>query len=88
MSGAAQRYAELIRPFLAGTISADEFQTRYFRAFKNETAALPEDEFRILDRLFGEVDNYVDNPALRNPGNLDEPGLRRACQAALAALAG
>lgn len=79
-------YLELLDDFLAGTVTAGEFQTRYFRRFKQETATWPEPVFRVLDGLFADVDAYVEDAALRDPGDLDDEQLHARAREAREAL--
>lgn len=79
-------YAELIRLFLDGHLSAGDFEMAYLRRFKSETRTMPPSAFRALDRLFAAVDAYCGDPELRDEGDLDEAGLRRAARRALTAL--
>jgi Bacterial self-protective colicin-like immunity len=76
-------YMTLLRQFLCGSISASEFERRYLDAFKNDTAEYTETVYQVLDELFGDVDAYCADPALRGPGDFDELQLRSEAGTAL-----
>ncbi len=74
----------LLKDFVARKISADEFERRFLELFKGETALMPEREFHILDKLFGDVDAYCSDPDLIDPRfDIDEDELRSSAQEAL-----
>ena len=58
-------YRDLIRRFVIGEISADEFETDYLARFKDDPNQVTGEEFNILDGLFADVDDYVGDPILR-----------------------
>jgi len=58
-------YRDLIRRFVIGEISADEFETDYLARFKDDPNLVTGEEFDILDELFADVDDYVSDPTLR-----------------------
>jgi hypothetical protein len=60
-----ENYRELIRRFVIGEISADEFEKEYLARFKDDPNQTIGEEFDILDELLAEVDDYVSDPALR-----------------------
>lgn len=80
-------YVDLIDQFLSGGCSAIEFETEYLRVFTDDDAERPDKVFRVLDRLFAEVDAFVADPELRDEGDLDEEGLRAAASDARTRLA-
>jgi hypothetical protein len=51
--------------------------------FKNDPTHHPEEEYLILDELFGYVDAFCADPALRDEKDLDEEKLRLKCIDAL-----
>ena len=53
-----KKYADLIRSFLEGAISVDEFERMYLKEFKAETENLDSRLFIILNDLFISVDCY------------------------------
>ncbi|THF63408.1 colicin immunity domain-containing protein [Pseudothauera rhizosphaerae] len=82
MSNAAVEYGLLLKKFLDGAISVDEFRVTYFDRFKNE-GRLNEPLFNLLDELFGDVDSFTTDQELldENPEfYLDEKGLREKVQ--------
>jgi hypothetical protein len=60
-----ENYRNLIRRFATGEISAEEFENDFLARFKNDPNQVVGDEFDILDELFADVDDYVDDPTLR-----------------------
>ena len=76
-------YGLLLHSFLAGAWSAEEFQRAYLERFKNDSRALDDAVFEILDELFGDVEAFCADPELlaalmgAQPGfYLDEKALR------------
>jgi hypothetical protein len=60
-----EKYRDLIRRFVIGDISADEFEADYVARFKDDPNQVIGEEFDILDELFAHVDDYVSDPTLR-----------------------
>ena len=60
-----ENYRDLIRRFVIGDISADEFEAEYLTRFKDDPNQVIGEEFDILDELFADVDDYVSDPTLR-----------------------
>jgi len=84
MNNDVSQYLSLLKSFLAGELSAEEFQGTYLDMFKRENRQFEQTLFSALDTLFGDLDSFVPDPALRaelesqNPGfYLDETTLRR-----------
>jgi hypothetical protein len=70
-------FRDLIAAFVSEAITASTSETLYLIAFKN-AVGLPEDDYRVLDRLFGDIDAYA--PAGNSSFRLDisEDHLREA----------
>ena len=81
-----QKYAALIRQFLDRRIDAGDFERTYLDLYKNECPGMSVAEFSALDKLFGAVDAYCPDSALRSEDDLDEIQLREAAVATLAEL--
>jgi self-protective colicin-like immunity protein len=82
-----ERYRDLIRRFVIGDISADEFETNYIARFKDDPNQVIGKEFDILDELFAEVDAYVSDPPLReSTGGISGEELRARARDAYARL--
>lgn len=64
MSELYENYLALIRRFLAGEFSIEEFQTLYFNQFKNETRGMSEPLYLLLNGVFLDLDAYTDDPYL------------------------
>lgn len=71
-------YRSMIKRFIDGESSADEFETEFLSYFKSDTKQTVSNEFDVLDGLFADVDDYVSDPGLRaSVGGLDEHQLRQ-----------
>ena len=84
----AQEYISLIEQFVSGRIPASTFENLYLEMFKNDEGLHPDAEFTVLDLLFGDVDRFTPDPALRDTGDLDETQLHTRAKAALDELRG
>ena len=79
----------IIRRFIRGDLSADEFESRVLSYFKNDKNQVVSEQFEVLDGLFADVDEYVADPRLRAAsGGLDEDKLRSRAQRAYVRLYG
>jgi hypothetical protein len=82
----AEKYHGLISDFLAGRISASEFETRYLDEFKNEPGGVMSDVlYLILEDMFENVDRYWHEctPDQETDFEISEPTLRKYAQEAL-----
>lgn len=61
----ANRYKQLILNFINQEISATEFEKSYLLLFKSDRSKVGGEKFNILDKLFADVDAFVDDPELR-----------------------
>lgn len=78
MARMLENYQDLIRSFVTGERSADEFEVHFLARFKNDPNQVTGREFDILDELFADVDDYVSDPSLRaKTGGLDGDELQR-----------
>ncbi|MCP9274035.1 colicin immunity domain-containing protein [Mycolicibacterium arenosum] len=78
-----QGYRDLIERFISGEISADVFERDYMKHFKSDPNQIVGDEFDVLDRLFADIDEYVDDPVIRqDTGGISGEELRERAQAA------
>jgi hypothetical protein len=74
---AVRPYAVLLRLFLDGAVSAPEFELLFLGAYKNDQTSWPSDVFDVLDSLFGDVDDYCADDAIRaRVHGIDEHELR------------
>jgi len=72
-------YVRIMQDFVQEYTSTIDFVTAYIDKFKNETQELAEDEFEILDGLFGDADAYTSDANLiaENPSfYIDEGQLK------------
>ena len=74
MKSARQDYADLMRDFVEGAITAQEFEALYLRRFKEEKRSLDEWTYRILDEVFGHVDAFRADEALFRRLDKENPG--------------
>lgn len=56
----AMSYIELLTEFLEERISVDKFEEAFLEKFKDEKKFSSDEEYRILDKLFGDIDAYCD----------------------------
>lgn len=88
-------YLELLKAFLAGSMTAKMFQRAYLDKFKIENRPMEEGLFDVLDELFGDIDAFCLDPALlaelteTKPGwYLDEKALRERVEEAVSRIVG
>jgi hypothetical protein len=82
------QYVILIRAFLEGRLTGQEFQMLYFAVFKSDNKHRPPEIFDILDGLFADIDDYCSDDAVRQRvGGIDEEELRARTRTAEARLA-
>ncbi len=79
-------YIALIDSFLAGRISASDFESRYLKLFKEEREIPPKQVYEVLNKLFSDVDAFCDDPSLRNHYSIDERELRECANRAFQTL--
>jgi len=84
-SRSVQALLDLIESFVEGRISAAEFERRYMLEFQaRDDGTWREEEYQLLNGLFGAVDAFCADPRLRDPRqDLDETGLRAAARRVL-----
>ncbi len=58
------KYIKLLEEFAGNNITADEFEQRFLQLFKSDNNLQPGREFKILDKLFADVDAYCSDPDL------------------------
>ncbi len=83
MSNDLTPYINLLSSFVTENISGTDLESKYFSLYKNETTLFPDEEFLILDKLFGDIDAFVADPNLRDEDDLDEETLQEHCLIAL-----
>jgi hypothetical protein len=81
-------YIELLTEFVEGTVTVDQFQESFLTKFKQEESFAFDEEFKILDKFFGDVDSYCDEDSeLFDPDfDLTEKQLRSSAQETLTLL--
>ncbi|MGU3435105.1 colicin immunity domain-containing protein [Actinomycetes bacterium M1A6_2h] len=82
-----ENHAEVISAFIAGSISASEFEADYIRVFTTDKSHSSAREFTLIENLFFAVDDYVEDPVLREAVSGIGPNeLRRRAQETFDAL--
>jgi len=79
-------YFVLLEIFTERRITADEFESLYLFAFKNDREFHGEQVYGILNALFADVDAYCGDDSLFGPGDLGPDALRAAGERALGSL--
>lgn len=77
------RYILLLTQFVAGEITAAQFEFSYLEMFKDEKEEFPEDVYDVLNNLFSDVDAFCGDPSIRDEEDLDEEGLIASVKEAL-----
>jgi hypothetical protein len=80
------QYLTLMEAFQTRAIDTATFERRYLDLFQYDETFQPDAVFRALEDVFLAIDDYYEDPALRDPGDLDEDQLRDRVRAALATL--
>jgi hypothetical protein len=82
--GRLDPYIELLAAFVEqGSLDVSTFEKRFLELFKGDETMFPDEEFLVLDKLFGDVDVFEADPGLRDEDHLDEHGLRASATATL-----
>ncbi|MEG4285691.1 colicin immunity domain-containing protein [Microcoleus sp. A006_D1] len=68
------KYINLLEEFVDNKITADEFERRFIQLFKGDNNLQPGTEFKILDKLFADVDAYCSDPNLIEDPRFDIDG--------------
>jgi len=75
-----------IEEFLGGVLSAPAFDDLYRSRFSELPLGLDAATFEIVENLAFACEDYVEDPELRDPGDLDDDELRQAARTTLDAL--
>ncbi len=70
------KYIKLLEDFAGNKISADEFERLFIKLFKGDRDLHPGREFKILDKLFADVDAYCSDPDLIEDPRFDIDGVQ------------
>lgn len=78
-------YLELLSAFVEHGMPAQEYERRYLDLYQYDKTEFSDDEFRVVDRLFIDVDDFVADPELYEPGTdaIGEAEFRRRATEAL-----
>ena len=69
-------YRNLMHAFSTGRIGAGEFKGAYVRLFEEDRVTRPQEIFRILEAVFGDLGAFSPDPADRAGDGLDDSGLQ------------
>jgi hypothetical protein len=78
MVGKFESYVIVSRAFVQRQLTGLEFETVFLSVFRGEGDRFRSDLAEAVRALFDAVEAYCDDSALRDPGDLDEDGLRAA----------
>jgi len=70
------KYIKLLEEFVGNKITADEFERRFIQLFKGDNNLQTGTEFKILDKLFADVDAYCSDPDLIEDPRFDIDGVQ------------
>jgi hypothetical protein len=79
-------FTRLMRDFLEDRLDASQYTKQYF-ALMVKRMTLTEEESRVLQRAYGDADDYEPNPAIELPNLLSEHQLRERVAQSLRELA-
>jgi hypothetical protein len=83
-----QGFVDLVEKLLSRQLSPTDFEAEFFGLWGSDRTTRSPEVFAILERFFFVVEDYVDDPELRDePGDLDEEQLRAGAERFLAELA-
>jgi hypothetical protein len=83
-----QGFVDLVDRLLAKERTPAEFESEFFALWGRDRTTRSPELFAVLERFFFVVEDYVDDPELRDePGDLDEEQLRAGAQRFLDELA-
>ena len=69
-----------------GTATIHQFERAFLELYSDAPTSLPAQDAAALEEVFWAVENYVDDPDLREPDELDEGQLLEVVATALEAL--
>ncbi|MEG4799409.1 colicin immunity domain-containing protein [Microcoleus sp. ARI1-B5] len=70
------KYIKLLEEFVGSKITADDFEQRFIQLFKGDNNLQVGTEFKILDKLFADVDAYCSDPDLIEDPRFDIDGVQ------------
>jgi hypothetical protein len=83
-----QGFVDLVDKLLSRALTPTEFESEFFGLWGSDRTTRSPEVFSLLERFFFVVEDYVDDPELRDePGDLDEEQLRAGAQRLLDDLA-
>ena len=75
-----QGFTDLAQRLLARELTPSDFEHAFFRLWGQDRTTRSEQVYAVLERFFFVVEDYVDDPELRDEGDLDEEQLRAGAQ--------
>jgi hypothetical protein len=82
-----QGVVDLVERLLTRELAPTEFESQFFRLWGSDRTTRSPEVFAVLERFFFVVEDYVDDPDLRDADDLDEDQLRAGAQRLLDELA-
>lgn len=71
-----QPYIELIESFTNNQINAQQFEKSFLELFKNDFSEFGEKEYKILNNIFYDIEDFCADPTIRDEEDLDEQQLK------------
>jgi self-protective colicin-like immunity protein len=75
-----QGFVGLVERLLSRELSPADFEHEFFRLWGQDRTTRSPELFAVMERFFFVVEDYVDDPELRDPEDVDEAGLRGGAQ--------
>jgi hypothetical protein len=75
-----QGFVDLVERLLSRELSPGDFESEFFRQWGQDRTTRSPELFAVMERFFFVVEDYVDDPELRDPDDVDEEGLRGGAQ--------
>jgi len=79
-------YVALLKAFVSGRLSGDEFEPLFLSIFKNDRNLDRGAAFAVLERLFAAVDEYAPEDVRARIGGIGEDAMKDEARVALNAL--
>jgi self-protective colicin-like immunity protein len=73
-------FVGLVERLLSRELSPGDFEHEFFRLWGQDRTTRPPELFAVMERFFFVVEDYVDDPDLRDADDVDEDGLRSGAQ--------
>lgn len=84
---ALRPYIDLVSAFVESRVDPTSFERQYFALYLNDQTSWSDEEFAVLDKLFGDADAFDPDPEVRaelGDDTIDGEALRQSAAEALA----